>query len=74
MMNLRWIMVCFLSLATPVLAEDVSPWFGSEASKAQQISLEKQSQLTTQSTQQATLDKPVDCTVEGCPPATAPAK
>lgn len=73
-MNMRWVLVSFLSFVTPVLAQDVSPWFGSEASMAQQIELENQAQLTLKSTLQATLEKPIDCTVEGCPPVTAPAK
>jgi hypothetical protein len=73
-MNLRWVLVCVLSFVTPALAEEASPWFGSEASKAQQIDLENQAEITTQSTQQAILEKPVDCTVEGCPSVTAPAK
>ncbi len=73
-MNLRWVLVSFLSFAMPALAQDVSPWFGSEASVGQRIKLEKEAELIFKSTQQATLEKPVDCTVEGCPPVSAPAK
>ncbi len=69
-MNLRWVLVCFLSLITPALAEDVSPWFGSEASAAQHIAAQKQAQLTPQSDQQATLE----CPIEGCPAPTPTAK
>jgi hypothetical protein len=73
-MRLRWVIVGFLCLVTPALAEKATPWFGSEASVAQQISLENQAKREAKSTQQATLDQPQDCTVEGCPAVTAPAK
>ncbi len=69
-MKLRWVIVCLLSLASPALADDVSPWFGSEATRAAQIALEKQTQFKPQGNQQAALE----CPITGCPAPRSNAK
>ncbi len=69
-MKLRWVFMCFLSLSAPAFAENVSPWFGSEATPAAQIALEKQAQSKPQGNQQAALE----CPITGCPASNSNAK
>lgn len=73
-MKVYCVLVAFLVLAAPAMAEDLSPWFGSEASTAEQISFQKQSEITLQINQQAALEAPVECMHQGCPATQETAK
>jgi hypothetical protein len=66
-MNLRCAMIGLVLLTTPAFAEDISPWFGSEATQAEQISLNSQSESTIVPVEEATLNTPEQCANEGCP-------
>jgi hypothetical protein len=69
-MVLRSIIVAFILVTTPAMADDLSPWFGSEASEATQISLIAHS--TTSDERSASAD--IDCPIEGCPETAKPVK
>jgi hypothetical protein len=66
-MNLRCVMIGLVLLATPAFAGEQSPWFGSEATEAQQISLISQSESSIAPVEEATLSISEQCANEGCP-------
>jgi hypothetical protein len=73
-MNLRCAMIGLVLLTTPAFAEDISPWFGSEATQAEQISLISQSESSLAPIEEATLSISEQCANEGCPATTNLAK
>jgi hypothetical protein len=70
-MNIRAIAVALLLLNSSVLADDVTPWFGSEASAPEQVSLsdtpDQLIDLSRLSTNAVSSSDAKDCPVEGCP-------
>jgi hypothetical protein len=78
MMNFRWVFVGLVLFVTPLHAEALSPWFGSEASPATQISLESDAIVQSESlvpvVQDAKLGSPLPCAIEGCPTPSGLAK
>jgi hypothetical protein len=78
-MNLRCAMIGLVLLTTPAFAEDISPWFGSEATQAEQISLISQSESSLAESslapiEEASLSISEQCANEGCPATTNLAK
>jgi hypothetical protein len=62
--------VTFLALAlfgTPAVAEDMSPWFGSEASQATQIGLTDDVKTSQAVGEDTTVSSNEICPIEGCP-------
>jgi hypothetical protein len=68
-MNLRCLMIGLsLLVSNPVFAASQTPWFGSEASTAEQINVDTQAQMDSNlsTSQEATLSTDQQCTIEGC--------
>jgi hypothetical protein len=68
---MKIILTCasFMVMATQCFGDDLSPWFGSEASPPAQIVLAAMPDDTSQVSEAAiSLASPEECPIEGCPP------
>jgi hypothetical protein len=69
-MILRTAFMGMIMFATPTFANDLSPWFGSEASPPEQVSFApsttEQSVPAQVSVTTASLSAPLVCPIEGC--------
>jgi hypothetical protein len=66
-MKLRCVLIGLILFATPAFAGDQSPWFGSEATEATQVSLISQAESTIVPDEEASLYVSEPCANEGCP-------
>ena len=73
-MALRLAVLAILLASEPALANDYSPWFGSEATSATQIALTSKSENSSPNLQNTTDSVDASCPIEGCSAPSKPVK
>jgi hypothetical protein len=73
-MVLRLTILAFILATTPAMAKDLSPWFGSQASEATQVSLSALSESGQPATNSASASAEKVCPIEGCSETSKPVK
>jgi hypothetical protein len=71
-MVLRTAFLALILTGPQAVANDISPWFGSEASPATQVSLSSSGEPNQPPDDNISVKAEVDCPIEGCPKAAKP--